>query len=286
MKKIILQSIVILFVSLSASFSQSSKKNIVNGFKLQGTDVDVYVLCNLTNISLSNVANLLASNLFASMYLVESVSETPNWVIKDTPLAEVSLPDDLELEENQIKQLQGQKAQQKPLLVMTPSPKTVVVAAPQAEPTVATTGGIYDYVVKEAAAGVTLTEEEKKQYYAGGIRVLSLLEEAALSDSIFTKPDQRAVFHGGSDAFKKYLEKNVKASRKAQLKEKQEQVIVQFVVKKNGKPEAFKLMKMADYQSSEEVLNALQDMPNWLPAQYKGTEVSSVVEVTVPVIKR
>ncbi|MDI9882144.1 hypothetical protein [Flectobacillus longus] len=293
MKRKYLLVLSILSIYTANTFAQSSKKNSSKfTFKLPANQA--FVLPANPYINVSDVPVLFsASSLLSSFALVESVSsETPDLRLsssnRDYVIGTVSYDDENdEDDEAALRSIMDKKAKVKETIVLQKTspkieePKSVAVSG--ASRTKAE-GGLYEYVVKEAMPEVTLTEEEKKQYNSRGMRVLSLLEEEAYSDSVFTKPDQIAVFPGGSKSFLKYLDKTLKTSKKLSDAEKQDKVIVQFVVRKDGRTERFKLMKASDINTTGLVLEALNKMPNWEPAITKGATVSSLVQVEVPVI--
>jgi hypothetical protein len=49
----------------------------------------------------------------------------------------------------------------------------------------------------------------------------------------------------------KYLDKTLKTSKKLSDAEKQDKVVVQFVVRKDGRTERFKLMKASDINTTD-----------------------------------
>ncbi|MDI9865941.1 hypothetical protein QM480_16475 [Flectobacillus sp. DC10W] len=293
MKRKYLLVLSILSIYTANTFAQSSKKNS-SKFAFKLPDHQAFVLPANPYTSVNDVSVLLSvSSLLSSFALVESVSsETPDLRLsssnRDYVIGTVSYDDENdEDDEAALRSIMDKKAKVKETIVLQKTspkveePKSVAVSG--ASSTKAE-GGLYEYVVKEAMPEVTLTEEEKKQYNSRGMRVLSLLEEEAYSDSVFTKPDQIAVFPGGSKSFLKYLDKTLKTSKKLSDAEKQDKVIVQFVVRKDGRTERFKLMKASDVNTTGLVLEALNKMPNWEPAITKGATVSSLVQVEVPVI--
>lgn len=293
MKRKYLLVLSILSIYTANTFAQSSKKNS-SKFAFKLPDHQAFVLPANPYTSVNDVSVLLSvSSLLSSFALVESVSsETPDLRLsssnRDYVIGTVSYDDENdEDDEAALRSIMDKKAKVKETIVLQKtSPKveeSKSVAVSGASSTKAE-GGLYEYVVKEAMPEVTLTEEEKKQYNSRGMRVLSLLEEEAYSDSVFTKPDQIAVFPGGSKSFLKYLDKTLKTSKKLSDAEKQDKVIVQFVVRKDGRTEHFKLMKASDINTTGLVLEALNKMPNWEPAITKGAIVSSLVQVEVPVI--
>ncbi|NBB28190.1 hypothetical protein [Cellulophaga sp. BC115SP] len=293
MKRKYLLVLSILSIYTANTFAQSSKKNS-SKFTLKLPANQAFVLPANPYMSVSDVSVLLSvSSLLSSFALVESVkSETPDLKLsssnRDYIITDVSYDDENdEDDEDALRSIMDKKAKVKETIVLPKTapkveePKSVAVSGASSSKA---EGGLYEYVVKEAVPEVTLTEEEKKQYNSRGMRVLSLLEEEAYSDSVFTKPDQIAVFPGGAESFLKYLDKTLKTSKKLSDAEKQDKVVVQFVVRKDGRTERFKLMKASDINTTGLVLDALNKMPNWEPAITKGATVSSLVQVEVPVI--
>lgn len=293
MKKKYLLVLSLLSIYTANTFAQSSQKNASKfSFKLPANQALVLPASPFTNIT-DALGMLEASTFLSSMALLESVqSDTPDLKLsslnRDYVINATDFDDDENLEDDEaaLRSIMDKKAKVK---------ETIVLQKPVAKPEVAKSGaangnnsnnegGLYEYIVKEAVPEVALTDEEKKQYNSRGMRVLSLLEEEAYSDSVFTKPDQIAMFPGGAKAFANFWDKSVRNIKKVTDTEKQNKTLVQFIVRKDGRSEQFRFMKSLDIKTSEAILAILYKMPNWEPASTKGAVVSSLVQLEVPII--
>lgn len=92
---------------------------------------------------------------------------------------------------------------------------------------------------------------------------------------IYKKVDEQAKFLGGQMAWLRYLKSNLKYPPAAQRAKIRGQVIVTFVVNKNGSIESVKLIKGVGFGCNEEAIRLIKAMPRWIPAVNKGKKVRS-----------
>lgn len=92
---------------------------------------------------------------------------------------------------------------------------------------------------------------------------------------IYKKVDEQAKFLGGQMAWLRYLKSNLKYPPAAQRAKIRGQVIVTFVVNKNGSIESVKLIKGLGFGCNEEAIRLIKAMPRWIPAVNKGKKVRS-----------
>lgn len=92
---------------------------------------------------------------------------------------------------------------------------------------------------------------------------------------IYKKVDEQAKFLGGQMAWLRYLKSNLKYPPAAQRAKIRGQVIVTFVVNKNGSIESVKLIKGLGFGCNEEAIRLIRAMPRWIPAVNKGKKVRS-----------
>lgn len=101
-------------------------------------------------------------------------------------------------------------------------------------------------------------------------------------DGVYMYVDQMPVYPKGQEEIMKYLTETVKYPAVALAKGVSGNVLVQFVVKKNGKISDFKVMRGVDPLLDEEALRAVKEIPGkWIPGREKGKKVP--VAYTIPV---
>jgi N-acetylmuramoyl-L-alanine amidase len=94
------------------------------------------------------------------------------------------------------------------------------------------------------------------------------------SDKIFTKVEVEAEYPGGYQAWYNYLQKNLKYPEAAVKKEIQGEVIVEFIVKRNGDLTGIHVIS-GPGELRESSLNILKESGKWLPAKQNGIIVES-----------
>lgn len=109
-------------------------------------------------------------------------------------------------------------------------------------------------------------------------------------DSILTKPeetakankdkvhlfiDKKPEFPGGINVFMKWVAKNMKYPAVAQKEKQQGQVIVGFIVEKDGSITNAKIEQSVSPTLDAEALRLVKAMPAWIPAEAKGEAVRS-----------
>lgn len=101
-------------------------------------------------------------------------------------------------------------------------------------------------------------------------------------DGVYTYVDQMPVYPKGQEGIMKYLTETVEYPAVAQAKGASGTVLVQFVVKKNGKISNFKVIRGVDPSLDEEALRVVKGIPGkWIPGREKGKKVP--VSYTIPV---
>ncbi len=114
--------------------------------------------------------------------------------------------------------------------------------------------------------------------YAGGERTSwACFDEAGKPLDTASCPEQEAAFPGGTNAWIKFIQNNLKADvpvrQKAPLG--QYTVVVQFIVGADGKIEGIKPLTRFGYGMEEEVERMLKKAPRWVPAHQFGTKVKA-----------
>ncbi len=134
-----------------------------------------------------------------------------------------------------------------------------------------------------------LTEEEKKFYNVGGLKVNEIDEIDR--DSIYISPTISPSFVGGIEAMRAFFAQNLKISEVVKGQEIKGRVFVRFVVRKDGKIDKVHLVKGPNDDCNSEAIRVIKMMPAWLPASDKGDAVSSyhvlpISFATAPPVKK
>lgn len=101
-------------------------------------------------------------------------------------------------------------------------------------------------------------------------------------EEIFTVVEQGAEPDGGMEAFRKYLEKNLKYPKQARKMGVEGKVFVQFVVEKDGSVTDVKAIKGVGAGCDEEAIRIIQESPKWKPGKQRGRPVKQ--RVVVPIV--
>jgi protein TonB len=101
-------------------------------------------------------------------------------------------------------------------------------------------------------------------------------------EEIFTVVEESAEPNGGMEAFRKYLEKNLKYPKQARKMGVEGKVFVQFVVDKDGSISDVKAIKGIGAGCDEEAIRIIQESPKWKPGKQRGRPVK--VRVVVPIV--
>jgi TonB family protein len=118
-----------------------------------------------------------------------------------------------------------------------------------------------------------LTEEEKKFYNEGGLKV-NLTDEIE-RDSIYVSPTIPPSFVGGVDAMKAFFAQNLKVPEVLKGQEIKGRVFIRFIVRKDGKVDKVHLVKGPNDDCNSEAIRVIKMMPAWTPASDRGDAVSS-----------
>ena len=88
-------------------------------------------------------------------------------------------------------------------------------------------------------------------------------------------------FHGGQEAFMKFIIENVKYPPQAMKDNVQGKVLVNFIVMSSGKIENAKVIQSVNAELDNEALRVVKSMPVWKPGKQGGKVVD--VEYTMPI---
>ncbi|HVG41050.1 MAG TPA: energy transducer TonB, partial [Chitinophagaceae bacterium] len=113
-------------------------------------------------------------------------------------------------------------------------------------------------------------------------------QQLIIDEPIFTKVEKEPTFSGGQKKLIQFLKENVNGALPAKkgAPNGNYNVVVQFIVNKDGELSQFKSVTSLGYGMEEEVIRVLKLSPNWIPANQNGRNVNaytrSVVTFIVP----
>lgn len=152
--------------------------------------------------------------------------------------------------------------------------------------TIVTDGVVHSYIDKNGVEWLYETEEQSF-YLLEEEGVYMIFDELKFirkkeSDKIYTGMiDESPEFPGGNMKLMEFLAKNIRYPMSAMEKGIQGQVIVKFVVGKDGSIEEPKVVRSVDPACDKEALRVIKAMPKWKPGKQDGKPVR--VEFTMPV---
>jgi TonB family protein len=103
----------------------------------------------------------------------------------------------------------------------------------------------------------------------------------SLPEKIYRTVDQLPTFPGGKAALFSYITENLKSPAETTPEKVHGQVLVQFVVFKDGTIGKASVLKGIGKAADEAALNLVQTMPKWIPGILKGQNVN--VEMGLPI---
>jgi len=100
---------------------------------------------------------------------------------------------------------------------------------------------------------------------------------------IMTFAEQMPEFNGGQEALARFLSDNIKYPALARENGMEGQVVLQFVVGKDGKIDenSIVVVKKANWGMDEEAVRVVKNMPSWKPGKQNGNPV--YVKCTLPI---
>ena len=101
---------------------------------------------------------------------------------------------------------------------------------------------------------------------------------------VFTVVEEMPQFPGGMGEAMRFLAKNIKYPVESQKAKIEGRVIVQFVVKENGKVADIKVMRGVSPELDAEAMRVVGLMPDWIPGKQRGKAVP--VKYTMPIMFR
>lgn len=100
-------------------------------------------------------------------------------------------------------------------------------------------------------------------------------------ETIYRDVEVIASYRGGYDVFLKQVETATKNCKKGKLKKKDAEMLVEFVVGKDGKVSDFKVLKQDSDLCENDVKNAVYKSNQWIPARNNNKPVSSYVQFRI-----
>ncbi|MFI5158007.1 MAG: TonB family protein [Sphingobacteriales bacterium] len=133
---------------------------------------------------------------------------------------------------------------------------------------------------RESATRATITK--KQQQTAVVSPATATIDTLYKSDSqVFTSVEHAPFFPGGSDAFLNFLAKNIQYPVAMRENNVQGNVIVTFVVEKDGSLSNIRTLKGPGYGANQEAIRVVSLSPKWTPGNQNGRSVR--VQYTVPI---
>ena len=135
--------------------------------------------------------------------------------------------------------------------------------------------------MEEMVVGTNSADSDKK-----GVEVKFVPNDKPViqDGEIFTVVEEMPQFPGGMMECMKFLSKNINYPAEAQKAGVEGRVIVQFVVKKDGKIGDLKIVRGVHPDLDAEALRVVSMMPEWVPGKQRGQAVS--VKYTMPIMFR
>ncbi len=107
------------------------------------------------------------------------------------------------------------------------------------------------------------------------LKVVALNTNPAQADTskVFMVVEKMPEFPGGTNKLLNYLATHIKYPTEARKAKIQGRVFVNFIVEKDGSISHVKIIKSIGYGCDKEAMNAVKNMPRWIPGQQKGKPV-------------
>ncbi len=99
-------------------------------------------------------------------------------------------------------------------------------------------------------------------------------QETGTNETVYTIVEEMPSYPGGNGAMTDYLKQNLKYPDKAKAEGIEGKVFVTFVVDKQGKVTATKILRGISPEIDAEALRVVSSMPNWNPGKQSGEAVA------------
>ena len=135
--------------------------------------------------------------------------------------------------------------------------------------------------MEEMVVGTNSADSDKK-----GVEVKFVPNDKPViqDGEVFTVVEEMPQFPGGMAEAMKFLAKNINYPVESQKTKIEGRVIVQFVVKENGKVADIKVMRGVSPELDAEAIRVVGLMPDWIPGKQRGKAVD--VKFTMPIMFR
>lgn len=163
-----------------------------------------------------------------------------------------------------------------------PSSKSVTEKLNEVEKTVAPEAvDKLNLDIKSDATGTQMPDPTKDEKVSNETTAQSPVAIDENNEENFRIVEQLPSFPGGMVEFMKWLTKNLQYPPTAQAQKIQGQVIVQFIVGKDGTISGQKIIKHADPSLDREALRVIGIMPKWTPGQQNGKPCRTLFEIPI-----
>ncbi|MBF1067764.1 MAG: energy transducer TonB, partial [Porphyromonadaceae bacterium] len=92
-------------------------------------------------------------------------------------------------------------------------------------------------------------------------------------DEPFEVVEEQPEFIGGQDAFRKFLQNNLRYPERAADEGIQGRVMVRFIVERDGSVSAVEVAKGVDPDLDKEAVRVVKALPKWKPGRQQGKAV-------------
>lgn len=104
-------------------------------------------------------------------------------------------------------------------------------------------------------------------------------------DNVYESVDELAKYRTGYEAFYKLIKENVICNREKLYKKKDAEIVIRFIVEKNGSLTSPEIISSDLPHCNDEILKAVTGNKNWVPAKKEGKVVRSYVVMPVKLLK-
>ena len=98
---------------------------------------------------------------------------------------------------------------------------------------------------------------------------------------VYASAEQMPEYPGGMKAFQQYLKRNLKYPPQAKRDSIEGVVVIQFIVERNGRIASPAIVRGLEASMDTAALNAIREMPRWIPAKDHGITVRCKYSVPV-----
>lgn len=100
-------------------------------------------------------------------------------------------------------------------------------------------------------------------------------------NNIVKEPEKSPSFPGGDQAMMSFISENIKYPKTAREQGVEGNVVIRFVVEKDGSVSNMESLMNFNEELEEEAMRVISEMPQWKPAEHEGEKVRT--EVAIPI---